>query len=63
MVMPLPHKSLIVIPPSSHSYEFGGGGLFLDPRDSALGFMSLRAPGRDPPRPVIPGAELRQGDD
>ena len=32
-------------------------------RDSALGFMSLRAPGRDPPRPVIPGAELRQGDD
>ena len=50
-------------PPASHSYEFGGGGLFLDPRDSALGFMSLRAPGRDPPRPVIPGAELRQGDD
>ena len=32
-------------------------------RDSALGFMSLRAPGRDPPRPVIPEAELRQEDD
>ena len=48
-------------PPASHSYEFGGGGLFLDPRDSALGFMSLRAPGRDPPRPLIPEARPEAG--
>ena len=38
-----------------------GGGLFLDPRDSALGFMSLRAPGRDPPRPLIPEARPEAG--
>ena len=53
MVIPLPHTVT----------SFGVGGLFFGSRDSALGFMSLRAPGRDPPRPVIPGAELRQGDD
>ena len=38
---------------ASHSYEFGGLWAFFGSRDSALGFMSLRAPVRDRPTSLM----------